>query len=353
MHLRSDVPVGAFLSGGVDSAAICALAAEERPGMDVFSVGFELEGFSELHHAEETAAALGLRSHALVVPLEAFVEALPRITWHLDDPLGDAAAIPLWFVAREARRHVGVVLSGEGADELFGGYHNYRDAVDAGRTRVAPDYIGGEHVFAGDDVDRIVRGSTGSARDVVDPLHRRATAAGLDVVAAMQLVDHATWLPGDILVKADRMTMAHGLELRVPFLDRRVMAVAARLPLSAKVAEGTTKHLLRRAVAGLLPAAVVHRPKLGFPVPIGNWLRGDLYGFAETLFRETEAERHIRRDVALDLLSRYRGGEHLDWRRLWVLVSFCLWHQVHVERRYDPVALGWSEPAGALPCDSG
>ena len=143
--------------------------------------------------------------------------------------------------------------------------------------------------------------------------------------------------------------MAHGLELRVPFLDREVAAVAATLPLDAKVAGGTTKHLLRRAVADLLPPAVVRRPKLGFPVPIGHWLKGDLYGFAEQLFRETEAERYIRRDFALGLLRRYRRGEGFDWRRLWVLVSFCLWHQVHVEARYDPVALGWQRAPGADP----
>ena len=341
LHLRSDVPVGALLSGGVDSAAICALAAEQRPGMDVFTVGFEREGFSEVARAQETAASLGLRHHSLVVEAEEFVACLPRIAWHLDDPLGDAAAVPLWFVAREARRHVGVVLSGEGADELFGGYHNHREAVEAGVRHVPSHYIGGEHVFVGDEVDALARDGTAGVGDIVGPLHERARAERLDVVAGMQLVDLHTWLPGDILVKADRMTMAHGLELRVPFLDRRVAAVAARLPMDAKVAGGTTKHLLRQAVEPLLPAAVVTRPKLGFPVPIGHWLRGELYGFAETLFREAEVDRHLRRAAALDLLRRYRRGEDFDWRKLWVLVSFCLWHQVHVERRYDPIALGW------------
>ena len=135
--------------------------------------------------------------------------------------------------------------------------------------------------------------------------------------------------------------MAHGLELRVPFLDREVVAVASRLALEEKVAGGTTKRALRRAVAGLLPPAVVERPKLGFPVPIAHWLRNELHGFPEELFRETEAERYISRAVALDLLRRFRGGEDLDWRRLWVLISFCLWHQIYVERRYDPVLSGW------------
>jgi asparagine synthase (glutamine-hydrolysing) len=349
LHLRSDVPVGALLSGGVDSAAICALAAEQRPGMDVVTVGFEREGFSEIGRAQETAAALGLRHHSLVVGIEEFVRCLPRITWHLDDPLGDAAAVPLWFVAREARKHVKVVLSGEGADELFGGYHNHRDAVEDGLRRVPSDYIGGEHVFVGDEVDALARGGTATVADIVGPLHERALGERLDVVAGMQLVDLHTWLPGDILVKADRMTMAHGLELRVPFLDRRVAAVAARLPMDAKIHAGTTKHLLRQAVAPLLPAAVTTRPKLGFPVPIGHWLRGEMYGFAETLFREAEVDRYIRRAAALHLLRRYRAGEDFNWRKLWVLVSFCLWHQVYVERRYDPIALGWQAVAPREP----
>jgi asparagine synthase (glutamine-hydrolysing) len=341
VHVRSDVPVGALLSGGIDSAAICALAAEERPGMDVFTVGFEREGFSEVGPAQETAAALELRHHSVVVGVEEFVDCLPRIAWHLDDPLGDAAAVPLWFVAREAARHVSVVLSGEGADELFGGYHNYRDAVEAGARHVPPQYIGGEHVFAGGEIDALARAGTAAVGHIVGPLHERARAEGLDVVAGMQLVDLHTWLSGDILVKADRMTMAHGLELRVPFLDRRVATVAARLPMDAKIAAGTTKHLLRQAVAPLLPAAVVARPKLGFPVPIGHWLRDELYDFADTLFREAEVDRYLRRDAARDLLVRYRRGEGFDWRKLWVLVAFCLWHQVHVERRYDPIELGW------------
>jgi asparagine synthase (glutamine-hydrolysing) len=349
LHLRSDVPVGALLSGGVDSAAICALAAEQRPGIDVFTVGFEREGFSEIGHAQETAAALGLRHHSLVVGIEEFVRCLPRITWHLDDPLGDAAAVPLWFVAREARKHVKVVLSGEGADELFGGYHNHRDAVEGGVRRVPSDYIGGEHVFVGDEVDALSRVGTATVADIVGPLHERALVERLDVVAGMQLVDLHTWLPGDILAKADRMTMAHGLELRVPFLDRRVAAIAARLPVDAKIHAGTTKHLLRQAVAPLLPAAVTTRPKLGFPVPIGHWLRGEMYGFAETLFREAEVDRYIRRAAALHLLRRYRAGEDFNWRKLWVLVSFCLWHQVHVERRYDPIALGWQAVASREP----
>ncbi|HJZ07592.1 MAG TPA: asparagine synthase (glutamine-hydrolyzing), partial [Trebonia sp.] len=266
-HLRSDVPLGAFLSGGVDSAAICALAAESRPGMLTFTAGFARPGYSEIEQAQETAAALGLKSVPYVITAQEFAARLPQIIWQLDDPMADAAAIPLWFVAREARRHVKVVLSGEGADELFGGYGVYyqpsvvraatrlpgwgRNSAGAMAARISPGqrgkgllqrislplrdrYIGNAHVFSGAEVNLLTRYGGGTVFDVTDPLFDQAASAGLDDVATMQLVDINTWLPGDILVKADRAAMAHGLELRSPFLDREVMAVASRLSRAEK-----------------------------------------------------------------------------------------------------------------------
>src|SRR4029079_17161272 len=170
-HLRSDVPVGAFLSGGVDSATLCALAAESVPDLLTFTVGFDREGYSEIDDAMATAAALGMKSIPYLIGPEEFLACLPRIIWQLADPMADAAAIPLWFAAREARKHVKVVLSGEGADELFGGYHNHRDAVGGGGRRVPSDYIGGEHVFVGDEVDALARGGTATVADIVGPLH--------------------------------------------------------------------------------------------------------------------------------------------------------------------------------------
>ena len=249
VHLRSDVPVGAFLSGGVDSATLCALAAESSPGLLTFTVGFEREGYNEIDDAMATATALGVKSVPYVIGPEEFLACLPRIIWHLDDPMADAAAVPLWFAAREARKHVKVVLSGEGADELFGGYGVYYQpgVVRAGQvlpgwgratiSRVASElpsgargkgflsrtstplrrrYIGNAYVYHGDEARLLARQGNGSEFDVTDPVYRQAAEAGLDDVATMQLVDVNTWLPGDILVKADRMAMAHGLELRTP-----------------------------------------------------------------------------------------------------------------------------------------
>ncbi len=378
VHLRSDAPLGAFLSGGIDSAAICALAAEHRPDLLTFTVGFEREGYSEIDRAQETAAAIGVKSTPYVISAEEFFTHLPRIIWHLDDPMADAAAVPLWFVAREASKHVKVVLSGEGSDELFGGYAIYHQpgVVRAGErlpglarvplkraasmlpagvkgkgflertsTPLRERYIGNAHVFTGDQVDLIARGpgSPGaSAYAVTAPIYDQAADAGLDDTSTMQLVDINTWLHGDILVKADRMTMAHSLELRVPFLDREVMTVAARLAREEKIGAGTTKLALRQAMGSVLPQAAAERAKLGFPVPIGHWLKGEMYGWADRLLREAKTDQWIDRDAALSLLERFRAGEpDVSWRHIWVLVVFSLWHQIYVERVYDPAALGW------------
>jgi len=374
-HLRSDVPLGAFLSGGVDSAAICALAAETRPGMLTFTAGFARPGYSEIEEAQETAAALGLKSVPYVITAQEFAARLPQIIWQLDDPMADAAAIPLWFVAREARRHVKVVLSGEGADELFGGYGVYyqpsvvraatrlpgwgRNSAGAMAARIPPGqrgkgllqrisvplrdrYIGNAHVFSGAEVNLLTRYGGGTVFDVTDPVFDQAASAGLDDVATMQLVDINTWLPGDILVKADRAAMAHGLELRSPFLDREVMAVASRLSRAEKTAAGTTKFALREAVGGLLSQAAAERRKLGFPVPIGHWFRGELSGYAEQVIHEARTEEWLDKREVLNVLRQFRAGDpEVPWRRLWVLLVFSLWHQIYVERVFDPVKLGW------------
>jgi len=377
VHLRSDVPVGAFLSGGVDSATLCALAAESVPGLPTFTVGFEPEGYSEIDLATATATALGLKSISYVITAEEFFASLPRIIWHLDDPMADAAAVPLWFAAREARKHVKVVLSGEGADELFGGYGVYRQpgVVRAGRVlpgwtratigRVASElpsgrrgkgllnrastplprrYIGNAYVFRADEAEVLARHANGSEFDVTDPVYRQAADAGLDDVATMQLVDINTWLPGDILVKADRMTMAHGLQLRTPFLDREVLAVATRLARVEKTAAGTTKFALREAIGSLLPQATAERAKLGFPVPLKYWLGGAMYGFADQVIRTAQTGQWLNKAAAVDVLRRFRAGDPgVTWRHVWLLVVFSLWHQIYVERVYDPVALGWAQ----------
>ena len=364
VHLRSDAPLGAFLSGGVDSAGICALAAEHRPDLLTFTVGFERAGYSEIDYAEQTASALGLKSICYVITAEEFFASLPRIIRQLDDPVADAAAVPLWFVAREASRHVKVVLSGEGSDELFGGYQGYhqpgliracqrlpawgraplrrvaalippgvrgRGFLERASIPLRQHYIPNARVFSDGQVDAMA-GPGARACAVTGPSFAQAGAAGLDDVSTMQLVDINTWLPGDILAKADRMSMAHGLELRVPFLDREVMAVAARLTRAEKIRAGTTKLALRQALREVLPADVAQRPKLGFPVPIGPWLRGEAREFAEQVLSEAQTGEWIDRAAALSVLRRFQAGHRdVSWRQVYALIVFSLWHQGHAE----------------------
>jgi asparagine synthase (glutamine-hydrolysing) len=376
-HLRSSVPVGAFLSGGVDSAALCALAAEVRPGLLTFTVGFEREGYSEIDVAQETANAIGVKSLPYLIRVSEFAEQLPRIIWHLDDPMADAAAVPLWFAAREARRHVKVVLSGEGADELFGGYGVYYQpgvvrvgtSLPAGvrgplsgaaarlpagvrgkglleriSTPLRERYIGNARIFSDQQIIRLVRYPGGSAYDITGPLFDQAAESGLDDVATMQLVDINTWLPGDILVKGDRMSAAHGLQIRSPYLDRDVMAVASRLARAEKTAAGTTKFAFREAVGTVLPREAAERAKLGFPVPLGHWLTRELSGYAEQILIEAQTEEWLNKRAVINLFQRFQAGDpDVTWRQVWALLVFSLWHQIYVERAYDPIALGWQQ----------
>ena len=314
-HMRADVTVGAFLSGGIDSTAIAALAMRHNPRLITFTTGFEREGFSEVDVAVASAEAIGARHVTKVVSQAEFVAALPEIVWYLDEPVADPALVPLFFIAREARKHVKVVLSGEGADELFGGYTIYREPLSlkpfdylprpvcAGRwarcrgrcpegmrgksllhrgsLTLEERYYGNARSFSDAQLRAVLPRfrADWTHTDVTAPIY--AESAGWDPVARMQHIDLFTWLRGDILVKADKMTMANSLELRVPFLDPEVFAVASRLPFDQKITRPTTKYALRRALEPIVPAHVLNRPKLGFPVPIRHWLRaGELLDWA-------------------------------------------------------------------------
>jgi asparagine synthase (glutamine-hydrolysing) len=365
-HLRSDVPVGAFLSGGIDSTSIVALAAAERPGLETFSIGFDEPGYSEVALAERSAEALGVRNTAMVIGADDFIRELPRIVWHLDDPVADPSVVPLWFLARMASERVKVVLSGEGADELFAGYRVYgqhplvralrhlpaparrelrgtagllpagllpaglpgRGLLERGATPLEEWFIGNARVFDRAEVAALTRADQpASAHELLAP--RWAEVEGLDDVSRMQHVDIHSWLVGDILTKADRMSMAHGLEVRVPFLDPAVLGVAAGLPAEAKTGGGSTKLALRAAMADLLPEGVAVRPKLGFPVPLAGWLRGELHDWARDVISGGAGDL-VDVGVALDLLGRHRTGPVDRSRRIWAVLVLCVWYQVFV-----------------------
>ena len=369
-HMRADVTVGAFLSGGIDSTAIAALAIRHNPRLITFTTGFEREGFSEIDVAVASAEAIGARHIAKVVAPDEFVAALPEIVWYLDEPVADPALVPLFFVAREARKHVKVVLSGEGADELFGGYTIYREPLSLkpfdylpgplrrsvgkiskplpegmrgksllhrGSLTLQQRYYGNARSFSDAQLRDVLPGfrDDWTHTDVTAPLY--AESAQWDPVARMQHIDLFTWLRGDILVKADKMTMANSLELRVPFLDPEVFAVASRLPVQAKITRTTTKYALRRALEPIVPPHVLNRPKLGFPVPIRHWLRaGPLLEWAHEMLNASTADHLIDVDAVRRMLDEHRCGTADHSRRLWTVLIFMLWHAIFVEHSVVP-----------------
>ena len=374
-HMRADVTVGAFLSGGIDSTAIAALAIRHNPRLITFTTGFEREGFSEVDVAVASAEAIGARHVAKVVSQSEFVAALPEIVWYLDEPVADPALVPLFFIAREARKHVKVVLSGEGADELFGGYTIYREPLSlkpfdylprpvrkslGKASRPLPDglrgksllhrgsltleerYYGNARSFSDEQLRAVLPGFDPgwTHTDVTAGIY--AESAGWDPVARMQHIDLFTWLRGDILVKADKMTMANSLELRVPFLDPEVFAVASRLPYDQKITRTTTKYALRRALEPIVPAHVLNRAKLGFPVPIRHWLRaGELMDWAYGMIDTSQAGHLVDIAAVRTMLDAHRSGDGDHSRRLWTVLIFMLWHAIFVEQSVVPTI---SEP---------
>src|SRR4051812_1625032 len=375
-HMRADVTVGSFLSSGIDSTAIAALAKRYNPDLLTFTVGFEREATSEVDIAAQSAATLGVEHFPVVITAEQFAAAIPEVVWYLDDPVADPALVPLYFVAREARKHVKVVLSGEGADELFGGYTIYREPLSlawadrmprAGRRAMAalsrrlPDgmrgkdllrrasipleerYYGNARNFSPEELARLMRGHDPdlSHVTVTENLYRQTRDAGYDDVTAMQYVDLFTWLRGDILVKADKMTMANSLELRVPFLDAEVFKVASTLPVDQRVTKETTKYALRRALEQIVPPHVLNRRKLGFPVPTRYWLAEPLHDWARQIVTESQTDEWLDKAQVLAMLDAHRAnqrsGSPVDYsRKLWTLLVFMIWHGIFVEERITP-----------------
>jgi len=367
-HMRSDVPVGSFLSGGIDSSIIASIAKEFHPSIKTFSVGFEHNGFSEIDVAKETADKLGVENISYIITPEEYMNEIPKIMWHMDDPLADPACVPLYFVAREARKHVTVVLSGEGADELFGGYNIYREPqslevfnkiprvgkvllrgiagmmpegmkgksfIERGVTPMEERYIGNAKMFTEAekrDVLNVYREGL-NYLDVTNPLYQESR--GYDPVDRMQYIDIHTWMRGDILLKADRVTMAHSLELRVPFLDKEVFEVASKIPTNLKTAGGTTKYILRKAAEGVVPEHVLSRKKLGFPVPIRHWLKNEMNEWAKKIIRESNTDHLINKAYVLGLLEDHCQGKADNSRKIWTVLMFMVWHQVYVENVYS------------------
>jgi len=369
-HMLSDVPLGAFLSGGIDSSVVVALMARaSRQPVKTFAIGFDESGFNELPHARRVAEHLGTEHHEFVVRPDA-TRILDRLIWHFDEPFADSSAIPTWYVSELARQHVTVVLSGDGGDELFGGYDRYlphprvqsfdRIAPGVGRTVASAAWRALPHGARGKNFLRHVsRDGQGRYLDSVTFYHadeREALMsadmrqqlgawdaetffrapferlASLPFAAQMMAFDFETYLPEDCLTKVDRMSMAHSIESRVPLLDHLVIEFAASLPVEMKIHGTRRKQLLKELAFRLVPKEILDRPKQGFGVPIGHWFRGSMRDVFGDVLRSPAARQRGYFDMAFvdRILDEHLAGKRDHSLRLWQLVVFELWHQQYV-----------------------
>jgi len=358
-HKISDVKVGAFLSGGVDSSYITALLKPDK----TFSVGFqEYEAmFNETHLAEELSELLGIENHKKIITADECFDALPIIQYHMDEPQSNPSSVPLYFLAELAREHVTVVLSGEGADEIFGGYPWYQNspAIDTyekipfglrhalsnaakglpknkftnfivrGGVPVEEKFIGEAKVFDEADAMAVLKPAYQngpSVRSITQAVYDKVK--NQDDLTKMQYLDLNLWLPGDILLKADKMSMAHSLELRVPFLDKEVMKFAATLPSKQRVNKENTKYALRVAANEMLPEAWAKRPKLGFPVPIKYWMKEEkYYNLIRLEFESSETGEFFDQTLLLHYLDAHYNGTKNYARYIWTVYVFLIWHR--------------------------
>ena len=375
-HNVADVEVGSFLSSGIDSSYMAACLAKENPDIKTFTVGFaEYEGErDEISWARELADELHIENDSKHISEEEYWASLPRVQWHMDAPSADPSAVALYFVDQEAAKKVKAVLSGEGADEFFGGYRIYqtpfanqklawapkgllrgaskaaralgvRGANYLERASETPEdwyYTNANGVaFSPEERERLRAGkrADGAARvptpqELIAPAY--AEVAGLDDTTCMQYVDLFFWLVGDILLKTDKMSMAHSLESRVPFLDKRVFEVSATIPTRLKANGEQTKLALREAAERAIPKDWAQKEKLGFPVPMVNWLRQDrYYEQVKEQFTSELAARFFDTDELVRLLDEHKAGADRS-RKIWIVSMFLLWYRIYFVDRTVP-----------------
>jgi asparagine synthase (glutamine-hydrolysing) len=370
-HMQSDVERGCFLSSGIDSTAIATHMRNIEP-IRTFSVGFEGPN-NETEIARQTAIALDTEHYAKMITQNDFFDTLPKAVWHQDEPVADPSAIALYHVAQLAREHVTVVLSGEGADELFGGYRIYneplslrplerlplplkqllhavarmlpsglygRNYVLRGTTPLEQRFLGNAKIFSEDMKAEVVRIDKEMLRNYKNPwqiaqqFYDKTTHQ--DPVTRMQYIDMNLWMPGDILMKADKMTMAHSLELRVPFLDVELYEIARKIPYQYRIANGTTKYIFRKAMEGIIPDFILNRPKLGFPVPLRDWLKGNQGKVVLEQIAASGIEDYINMDTVRRMVQQHQNGQGDYARRIWTIYMFALWHVTFMEELPRP-----------------
>ena len=361
MHQISDVEVGCFLSSGVDSSYVVKEISKGTKKVKTFSVGYEEEKYSELPYAQDFSSVIGVQNIANKVSADEFFDAVPEIQYFMDEPLPNPSEIPLYFLAKNARKYVKVVLSGEGADELFGGYPMYlagghfdRYAHKVPRpvrkalgtvARHAPNFKGRNFLIRGamEPYQRFMRAnyvfqSAERQKYLKRPIATKLPeeyskryfdeVPNLDEPTQLQYVDMHTWMIYDILLKADRMSMANSLELRVPFLDRKMLELSTRIPTRYRAANETTKIALRGAAIKQLPERTANKKKLGFPVPLNDWLREDkYYNKVKAAFQSDIAEKFFVTDELMKLLDDHKNGKALNMQKIWSFYTFILWYE--------------------------
>lgn len=358
-HKISDTEVGGFLSGGVDSSYIVARSDLDK----TFSVGFDYPNCNETPLAKTLSEYVGVKNKSKLITTEEYFEEFPKIMNHCDEPLSDPSCIALYFLCRLASEQVKVVLSGEGSDELFGGYNIYKTPYALKPVKIVPKvvrkgvanvmkkipfrfkgkeymiragmdledrYIGNAYIYHTDEVYKLLKNPVKKyiPEDIVKPLFAKVKDA--DDVTKMQYIDINTWLWGDILNKADTMSMAHSLEVRVPFLDREVAKVAFSIPAKHRVDNKETKRYFRAAANEFMPDVTAERKKLGFPIPVRNWLREDkYYNLVKSVLESEESAKFFNIDYLVNLLDEHYNNKCDNSRKIWTVYAFILWYQKH------------------------
>lgn len=367
-HKIADVEVGCFLSSGVDSSYVSTYFADQK----TFTVGFDFgEKYNEISWAKNLSEKIGVEHHTHLISSEEFWDAVPTVQYHMDQPLADPSCIALYFVSRLASHYVKVVLSGEGADELFGGYTCYNDprvfkiyqtivphcirkAIRAickklpdikGRDyliracdKLEERYIGNAFMYDYKQKQELLKDPSIATRpqDLTRKYYYRCRK--YDDVTKMQYLDINMWMVGDILLKADRMSMANSLELRVPFLDKEVFKVASSLPTKLRCNKHNTKYAMRKAAVRHMPEATAEKEKLGFPVPTRVWLRDEkYYNVVKTKFKGKTAEKFFNTDVLVSWLDSHFSGKEDNSRRVWTIYVFLVWYDIYFDEDSEKV----------------
>ncbi|WP_250278171.1 asparagine synthase (glutamine-hydrolyzing) [[Clostridium] colinum] len=361
IHKVSDVEVGSFLSSGVDSSYVAATFKGDK----TFTVGFDYDNYNEISYAKDLSEKIGIENFNKTITKEEYWDTISKVQYHMDEPLADPSAIALYFVSNLASKHVKVALSGEGADEFFGGYNIYKEPFDisfitilskpirkalANIVKIIPfsfkgknlfiraskdveeRFIGNANMFSKEERESILKNPTGkyNPMDITKPLYDKVKH--LDDATKMQYIDLNLWLVGDILLKADKMSMANSLEVRVPFLDKEVFKTASKIPSDYRVNKQATKYIFRMASKAYLPETVSIKKKLGFPVPIRVWLKEDkFYNIVKEAFCSEASKKYFNTDKIMSYLDNHKQGKGDFSRKIWTIYMFLVWHKQFFE----------------------